>query len=80
MKTTLPYSPILLANAIVKPEINAGRISGKITSKKILALEAPNIAAASSYSFSTFSSTGCTLLTTNGIPIKTNATVIPILV
>ena len=78
INTTLPYSPIHLAKAIVKPAMSAGRISGNITLKKIRVREAPNIAAASSYSFSTFSSTGCTLLTTNGIPIKTSATVIPI--
>ena len=49
MKTTLPYSPILLAKASVKPEIREGRISGKMTRRKVVLRSAPRIMAASSY-------------------------------
>ena len=80
MKTTLPYSPRLLANAMVNPATSAGKTSGMMTLQNICTRDAQNISAVSSYSPSIFSSTGWTLLTTNGIPMNTSATVIPTLV
>ena len=80
IKITLPYSPIHLPSAKPKPVSAGGIISGKITLRNIVPLFAPSAPAASSYDGSSFSSTGCTALTTNGMPINISATTIPILV
>ena len=77
---TLPYSPIPLANASPKPVRIDGISSGSITLKNVFDGPAPNMYAASSYRPSSFSSTGCTFLTTNGIPTNTSAIIIPICV
>ena len=76
----LPYSPRHLPNASPVPVKIAGFSSGKITFQKMVDFFAPNTPAASLQELSIFSSTGCTLLTTKGIPTKIIATVIPILV
>ena len=77
MKITEPYSPIARAKAIAKPVSSAGRIEGRITRMKVCRRVAPRHIAASSSSFSVSSSTGCTVRTTNGRPMKTNATSTP---
>ena len=76
----LPYSPRHLPKASPVPAKIAGFSSGKITFQKIVDFFAPSTPAASLQELSIFSRTGCTLLTTNGIPTKIMATVMPILV
>ena len=77
INTTLPYSPIPLANASPNPASSAGNSSGITTRKNVQTLPAPSISAASSYCLSSFSSTGWTARTTKGIPTNTMAIVIP---
>src|ERR1700730_7120189 len=72
MKITEPYSPIARAKANANPLSQAGKISGKITRRKIVALLAPRLNAACSYSVSQSSSTGWTVRTTKGSPTKIN--------
>ena len=51
--------------------------SGRMTRRKVSEREAPMTSAASSYDGSSFSSTGCTARTTNGMPTNTSAMVMP---
>ena len=77
MKITEPYSPSARANASAKPVSSAGISAGAITSMKVCKRVAPSVAAASSSSWSRSSSTGCTVRTTNGRPMKVSATTTP---
>jgi hypothetical protein len=77
MNTTEPYSPIARANASANPVSSAGPTLGRITRVKICHRRAPRLAAASSTSTSRSSSTGCTVRTTKGRPMKSRAIVIP---
>ena len=77
MKTTEPYSPMALANASAKPVSSAGATAGRMILVKVCQRRAPRLAAASSTSTSRSSSTGCTVRTTNGRPMKIKATVMP---
>jgi hypothetical protein len=77
MKTTEPYSPIARAKARANPVRRAGATVGRTTRRKVCERRAPRLAAASSTSTSRSSSTGWTVRTTNGRPMKTKATVIP---
>ena len=76
MNTTEPYSPIARASASAKPVSNAGRITGRITCTKVCQREAPRQAAASSRSASISASTGWTVRTTKGMPMKTSTSTI----
>ncbi len=77
MKITEPYSPRARAKASTKPVIAAGSSSGKSTRRKVCQRPAPRLAAASSTSGSRSASTGCTVRTTNGRPMKVSATTTP---
>jgi|GEM_PF-3016020 hypothetical protein len=77
MKITEPYSPTARANAIAKPVSSAGAMVGRITLLKVCQRDAPRHAAASSSSFSISCSTGCTVRTTKGRPMKISATTMP---
>src|SRR4029079_15355427 len=77
MKITDPYSPMARANASAKPVMSAGSTIGSITRRKIDQRDAPRVAAASSSSRGSSSSTGCTVRTTNGRPMNVNATSTP---
>jgi hypothetical protein len=77
MKITEPYSPRPRANARAKPVSSAGRIAGRITRPKACQRRAPRVAAASSTSASRSWSTGSTVRTTNGRPMKIRAMTIP---
>ena len=78
MKITEPYSPIARAKAMAKPVSSAGAIDGKITRAKVCQRVAPRQVAASSSSFSASSSTGCTVRTTKGRPMKISAITTPL--
>jgi sulfate transport system permease protein len=71
MKITEPYSPAARASASAKPVRSAGASIGSSTRVKVCQRRAPRLSAASSISRSRFSSTGCSVRTTNGNP--TNA-------
>ncbi len=73
IKITEPYSPSARANASAKPVNKAGNTAGSTTRRNVSQREAPRHAAASSCSRSNSSSTGCTVRTTNGKPIKVSA-------
>ena len=77
MKMTEPYSPTARANASAKPVRSAGSMAGRITRKKVCSRFAPSEAAASSSSRSASSSTGCTVRTTKGKPMKISAITTP---
>ena len=77
MKITEPYSPIARASASVNPVASAGMTVGRITRRNTIQRLAPSDSSASSRLTSTSSSAGCTDRTTNGMPIKVNATVMP---
>src|ERR1700730_16079865 len=80
MKITEPYSPIARAKANANPLSQAGKISGKITRRKIVNLLAPRLNAACSYSVSQSRSTGWTVRTTKGSPTNIRTSTIPVLV
>jgi len=71
---------IARAKANAKPLSQAGKISGKITRRKIVDLVAPRLNAACSYSGSQSRRTGWTVRTTKGSPTKIRTSTIPILV
>ena len=77
MKMTDPYSPIARANASANPVSSAGVTIGKTTRRKLCQRDAPSVAAASSSSRGSSSSTGCTVRTTNGRPMNVSATSTP---
>ncbi len=77
MKMTEPYSPVARAKASAKPVSSAGSRVGRITRRNVCQRVAPRLAAASSSSASRSSSTGCTVRTTNGRPMKVSATTMP---
>ena len=77
MKITEPYSPTARANASAKPVSSAGKRAGRITRRKVCHRVAPRLAAASSSSGSSPRSTGCTVRTTNGRPMKVSAITTP---
>ena len=77
MKMTEPYSPRPRAKASAKPVSSAGRIVGRMTRQKVCQRRAPSVAAASSTSGSRSCSTGSTVRTTNGRPMKISATTMP---
>ena len=77
MKTTEPYSPSARANASVNPVSNAGRNIGSMTRQNVCQRLAPRLAADSSISTSKSSSTGCTVRTMNGNPMKVSAIRMP---
>ena len=77
MKITEPYSPSARAKASAKPVSSAGVTIGKITCRKVCQRLAPSVAEASSSSLLRSSSTGCTVRTTNGRPMKVSATNTP---
>src|SRR5580704_1118692 len=80
MKITEPYSPIARAKANANPLSQAGKISGKITRRKIVDLLAPRLNAACSYSVSQSRSTGWTVRTTKGSPTNIRTSTIPVVV
>src|ERR1700731_3915910 len=80
MKITEPYSPIARAKANANPLSQAGKISGKITRRKMVDLLAPRLNAACSYSVSQSRRTGWTVRTTKGRPTNIRTSTIPILV
>ena len=77
MKITEPYSPMARAKAIAKPVSRAGAMAGKMMRVKVWKRVAPRHIAASSSSRSVSSSTGCTVRTTNGKPMKISAITTP---
>ena len=77
MKITEPYSPTARAKASAKPVSSAGANAGSTTRRMVCSRVAPRLAAASSNSTSRSSSTGCTVRTMNGTPMKTRATSTP---
>ena len=77
MKMIEPYSPSARAKASAKPVSSAGIRMGRITLVKLCQRLAPRVAAASSSSDARSSSTGCTVRTTNGRPMKVIATNTP---
>ena len=77
VKITEPYSPTARANASAKPVSSAGVRIGSTTMRIVCQRCAPRLAAASSSSVSMSSSTGCTVRTTNGRPMKVSATSTP---
>ena len=77
MKITEPYSPTARAKASAKPVSSAGSSVGSTTRQNVCKRRAPRLAAASSISVSRSSSTGCTVRTTNGRPMKISATSTP---
>jgi len=77
MKITEPYSPTARASASAKPVSSAGRMLGRITRQKVCAREAPRLIAASSTSASRSCSTGSTVRTTKGRPMKVSASTTP---
>ena len=77
MKITEPYSPSARANASAKPVSSAGSERRAGSPAEGLPALAPRLAAASSTSRSRSSSTGCTVRTTNGRPMKISATTMP---
>lgn len=77
MKMIEPYSPTARAKASAKPVSRAGSTAGRITRVTVCQRLAPSDAAASSNSFSASSSTGCSVRTTNGRPMKAQATTMP---
>ena len=77
MSTTEPYSPTARAKARPAPLMIAGARVGSTTRRKVVALEAPRDAAASSTSRSSSMSTGCTERTTKGSVTKARATASP---
>ena len=78
MKMTEPYSPTARANASANPVSSAGIRLGRITRNTVCQRLAPKLAAASSISTSRSISTGCTVRTTKGMPMKTIAMKMPI--
>ena len=66
------------AKAMAKPVSKAGAMEGKMTLLKVCQREAPKQVAASSNSFSASSSTGCTVRTTKGKPMKMSAITMPL--
>ena len=77
MKITEPYSPRLRANASENPVSHAGNNSGTMTRRNVVKRLAPSDTAASSGSRPNVSSTGCSVRTVNGRPMKTNASTMP---
>ena len=77
MKITEPYSPSARAKASAKPVSSAGVSTGRMTRVKVWRRVAPRIAAASSTSWCRSSSTGWSVRTTNGRPMKVSATQTP---
>ena len=76
MNTTLPYSPSPLAKDIVNPARSTGAISGKITRNTVrLSIGSEHVCRLLILEIDLL--TGCTDRTTNGIPMKISATVIP---
>ena len=78
MKMTEPYSPTARAKASEKPVRIAGVSRGRITREMVCQRLAPSVAAASSSSCSNSSSTGCTVRTTKGRPMKMSAMTMPL--
>ena len=77
MNTIEPYSPMARAKASAKPVRTAGSSDGAMTLTKVRSRPAPSVAAASSTSRSRFSSTGCSVRTTNGRPTNVSAITTP---
>jgi len=77
MKITEPYSPSPRASASTKPVAAAGASSGRTTRRSVASRPAPSVAAASSSAGSRSASTGCTVRTTKGRPMKVSATTTP---
>ena len=73
MKMTEPYSPTARAKASARPAAAAGASAGSTTRVTARQREAPSSAAASSNSGSRSASTGCTVRTTKGRPMKRRA-------
>ena len=78
MKITDPYSPTARARASAKPVRIAGISEGRITWNTVWRRLAPSVADASSSSRSNSSSTGCTVRTTKGRPMKISAMAMPV--
>ena len=77
MKITEPYSPMARAKASANPVMSVGNSVGAMMLQKVLKRLAPSVAAASSISRSRFSSTGCKVRTTKGIPTNVSAMTTP---
>src|SRR5579875_1502040 len=77
MNTTEPYSPRARAKAKAKPVSSGGIKGGNNTRRNVCQRLAPSVAAASSNSGSNSSSTGCTVRTTNGKPVKISTNTMP---
>ena len=77
MKMTDPYSPSARPKASAKPVSTAGIKIGKMTRRHVCQRVAPRLAAASSSSTSRFWSTGWTVRTTKGSPMKVSAIMMP---
>ena len=75
-----PNSPIARANARATPANIAGARFGSTMRRKMVSGRAPSDAAASSMSWSSSSSTGCTARTTNGSVTNSSAMTTPIFV
>ena len=78
MKMTEPYSPTARAKASAKPVSSAGAMPGRMTRVKVCQRLAPRQLAASSSSRSASSSTGWTVRTTKGRPMKIRAMTTPL--
>ena len=72
-----PYSPSARAKAMAKPVMSAGISSGRMTRVIVCQRLAPSVAAASSISGCNSASTGWSVRTTKGSPMKVSATKIP---
>ena len=77
MKMTEPYSPRPRAKASAKPVSRAGVIAGRMIRLKVCQRLAPRLIAASSSSGGSSWSTGSTVRTTKGRPMKVRATTMP---
>ena len=77
MKITEPYSPTARAKASAKPVSSAGSSAGRMTRRKVCQRPAPRRRGGLLQLGLESSSTGCTVRTTNGRPMKVSATTTP---
>ncbi len=77
MKITEPYSPTARAKASAVPVSSAGVSAGSTTRRSVCSRVAPSVAAASSDSLLSSASTGSSVRTTKGSPMKVRAITMP---
>ena len=77
MKITEPYSPTARANASAKPVASAGSTRGQHDAPEDVASRSRRASGGILELAVQFASTGCTVRTTNGRPMKASATTMP---